>query len=105
MQMNVKDVQGTITFEKVSFSYGEDENLALKDINLEVKRGETVALVGMSGGGKSSLVSLIPRFYDVTEGRILLDGMDIRDVQVRSLRDNIGMVMQDSILFSELGSC
>ncbi len=96
-----KDVQGTIKFENVSFSYGEDENLALKNINLEVKRGETVALVGMSGGGKSSLVSLIPRFYDVTEGRILLDGTDIRDVKVRSLRDNIGMVMQDSILFSD----
>ncbi|KMY45629.1 multidrug ABC transporter ATP-binding protein [Bacillus sp. FJAT-27916] len=96
-----KDVQGTIKFENVSFSYGEDENLALKNINLEVKRGETVALVGMSGGGKSSLVSLIPRFYDVTEGRILLDGIDIRDVKVRSLRDNIGMVMQDSILFSD----
>ena len=96
-----KDVQGTIKFENVSFSYGEDENLALKNINLEVKRGETVALVGMSGGGKSSLVSLIPRFYDVTEGRILLDGNDIRDLKVRSLRDNIGMVMQDSVLFSE----
>ncbi len=96
-----KDVQGTITFDQVSFSYGEDENMALTDINLEVRRGETIALVGMSGGGKSSLVSLIPRFYDVTEGRILLDGVDIRDVQVRSLRDNIGMVMQDSILFSE----
>ncbi len=96
-----KDVQGTIKFENVSFSYGEDETLALKNINLEVKRGETVALVGMSGGGKSSLVSLIPRFYDVTEGRILLDGMDIRNFKVRSLRDNIGMVMQDSILFSD----
>ncbi len=96
-----KDVQGTIKFENVSFSYGEDENLALKNINLEVKRGETVALVGMFGGGKSFLVSLIPRFYDVTEGRILLDGIDIRDVKVRSLRDNIGMVMQDSILFSD----
>ena len=96
-----KDVQGTIKFENVSFSYGEDENLALKNINLEIKRGETVALVGMSGGGKSSLVSLIPRFYDVSEGRILLDGIDIRNFKVRSLRDNIGMVMQDSILFSD----
>ena len=96
-----KDVQGTIKFENVSFSYGEDENLALKNINLEVKRGQTVALVGMSGGGKSSLVSLIPRFYDVSEGRILLDGIDIRNFKVRSLRDNIGMVMQDSILFSD----
>src|SRR5690606_9922683 len=59
------------------------------------------ALVGMSGGGKSSLVSLIPRFYDVSEGRVLLDGTDIRKFKVRSLRDNIGMVLQDNILFSE----
>jgi subfamily B ATP-binding cassette protein MsbA len=70
-------------------------------VDLKVRAGETVALVGMSGGGKSSLVSLIPRFYDVTEGRILLDGTDIRDLQVRSLRDKIGMVLQDNILFSE----
>ena len=73
----------------------------LKNINLDVKQGETIALVGMSGGGKSSLVSLIPRFYDVTEGQILLDGQDIRDFKVRSLRDKIGMVLQDNILFSE----
>ena len=75
--------------------------LILKNINLDVKRGETIALVGMSGGGKSSLVSLIPRFYDVTEGQILLDGQDIRNFKVRSLRDKIGMVLQDNILFSE----
>ena len=73
----------------------------LKNINLEVKRGETIAFVGMSGGGKSSLISLIPRFYDVTGGRILLDGTDIRDFKVRSLRDKIGMVLQDNILFSD----
>jgi ATP-binding cassette, subfamily B, putative efflux pump len=94
-------VQGNISFNNVSFSYNEDEDLVLKNINLEVKKGETIALVGMSGGGKSSLVSLIPRFYDVTAGEILLDGTDIRSFQVRSLRDKIGMVFQDNILFSD----
>jgi subfamily B ATP-binding cassette protein MsbA len=94
-------VQGNISFNNVSFSYNEDEDLVLKNINLEVKKGETIALVGMSGGGKSSLVSLIPRFYDVTAGEILLDGTDIRSYQVRSLRDKIGMVFQDNILFSD----
>ncbi|CAM3372088.1 ABC transporter ATP-binding protein [Aeromicrobium ponti] len=96
-----RDVKGHIQFEKVSFSYNENEASVLKDISLDVKAGETVALVGMSGGGKSSLVGLIPRFYDVTEGRVLLDGTDIRSFKVRSLRDKIGMVLQDNILFSE----
>ncbi|OLS36813.1 ABC transporter ATP-binding protein [Bacillus sp. MRMR6] len=95
------EVKGDVTFNKVSFTYNESEELILKDINLNVKRGETVALVGMSGGGKSSLVSLIPRFYDVTKGRILLDGIDIREYKVQTLRDKIGVVFQDNILFSE----
>ncbi|AKP46158.1 ABC transporter ATP-binding protein [Bacillus smithii] len=96
-----KDVKGNIVFDHVSFAYDENEPEVLKDIDLEIKAGETVALVGMSGGGKSSLVSLISRFYDVTKGRILLDGVDIRDFKVRSLRDHIGMVLQDNILFSD----
>jgi ATP-binding cassette, subfamily B, putative efflux pump len=96
-----ENVQGNISFNNVSFSYNENEDLVLKNINLEVKKGETIALVGMSGGGKSSLVSLIPRFYDVTAGEILLDGTDIRNFNVRSLRDKIGMVFQDNILFSD----
>lgn len=95
------NVQGHIQIENVSFSYDEKEERVLKNISLDVRQGETIALVGMSGGGKSSLVSLIPRFYDVTEGRILLDGTDIRSFQVRTLRDKIGMVLQDNILFSE----
>ncbi|MGG0718325.1 ABC transporter ATP-binding protein [Robertmurraya massiliosenegalensis] len=94
-------VSGHIQLENVSFAYDEKEEKVLKNISLDVKEGETIALVGMSGGGKSSLVSLLPRFYDVTEGRILLDGIDIRDFQVRTLRDKIGMVLQDNILFSE----
>ncbi|MEJ9212616.1 ABC transporter ATP-binding protein [Bacillus smithii] len=96
-----KDVKGNIVFDHVSFAYDEDEPEVLKNIDLEIQAGETVALVGMSGGGKSSLVSLISRFYDVTKGRILLDGVDIRDFKVRSLRDHIGMVLQDNILFSD----
>ncbi|TKC16037.1 ABC transporter ATP-binding protein [Robertmurraya kyonggiensis] len=96
-----ENVRGHIQFENVSFSYEANEETILKNISLDVKEGETIALVGMSGGGKSSLVSLLPRFYDVTEGRILLDGTDIRSFKVRSLRDKIGMVLQDNILFSE----
>ncbi|MET3698737.1 ABC-type multidrug transport system fused ATPase/permease subunit [Bacillus oleivorans] len=96
-----KDVKGHITFKNVSFSYDEDEEKILKNLNLDIPAGETVALVGMSGGGKSSLISLIPRFYDITEGEILLDGTDIRNFKVRSLRDKIGLVLQDNILFSE----
>ncbi|MFS0820112.1 ABC transporter ATP-binding protein [Bacillus sp. 1P02SD] len=98
-----KNVSGNMKFENVSFSYGDDDDdqIVLKDVNLDIKSGETVALVGMSGGGKSTLVSLISRFYDVTDGRILLDGTDIRSYKVRSLRDKIGMVHQDTFLFSE----
>ncbi|KKB33757.1 ABC transporter ATP-binding protein [Bacillus thermotolerans] len=98
---DVQRVEGHIVFDHVDFSYDEEEEEVLHDIHLDVRAGETVALVGMSGGGKSSLVSLIPRFYDVTGGRILLDGTDIREFKVRSLRDHIGMVLQDNILFSE----
>lgn len=99
--MPVKKVDGHIRLENMSFRYDKGEDLALKNINLDVMPGETIALVGMSGGGKSTLVSLIPRFYDVTDGRIMLDGKDIRDLKVRSLRDKIGMVLQDTILFSD----
>ncbi|WP_307479937.1 ABC transporter ATP-binding protein [Cytobacillus purgationiresistens] len=96
-----KNVAGHIEFNNVQFSYNEKDGQVLKNIHLDVQQGETIALVGMSGGGKSSLVGLIPRFYDITGGNILLDGKDIRSFKVRSLRDNIGMVLQDNILFSE----
>ncbi|MDR6124784.1 ABC-type multidrug transport system fused ATPase/permease subunit [Bacillus sp. SLBN-46] len=95
------DVQGDISFEHVYFSYDQTDEMVLKDITLHVKKGETIAFVGMSGGGKSTLVSLIPRFYDVTKGQITLDGIDIRDFKVQTLRDKIGVVFQDNILFSE----
>lgn len=94
-------LEGNISFENIGFQYNDDEHQVLKDVNLEVEKGETIALVGMSGGGKSTLISLIPRFYDVTAGSIRVDGIDVRDVTQRSLRDNIGMVLQDNILFSE----
>lgn len=99
--VEVNEVKGNIQFDDVTFAYDKDEKPVLTNINLNVKQGETIALVGMSGGGKSSLVSLIPRFYDVSEGAVLLDGTDIRKFKVRSLRDKIGMVLQDNILFSD----
>ncbi|MFZ3590974.1 ABC transporter ATP-binding protein [Bacillus sp. DJP31] len=98
---DLQNVKGSISFKNVSFRYEENEQYVLKDVSLDIKQGETIAFVGMSGGGKSTLVTLIPRFYDVTGGQILLDGVDIRDSKVRSLRDNLGIVLQDSILFSD----
>lgn len=94
-------LEGNISIENMEFQYNDDENQVLKGVNLKVEKGETIALVGMSGGGKSTLISLIPRFYDVTSGSIKVDDIDVRDVTQRSLRDNIGMVLQDNILFSE----
>lgn len=94
-------LNGEVEFDHVSFQYDEEELPVLKDVTLHVDKGETIAFVGMSGGGKSTLISLIPRFYDVTGGSVKVDGKDIRDYQSRSLRDNIGMVLQDNILFSE----
>lgn len=97
----ITNVKGYVDIENVSFKYDENEPEVLKDVSLQVNKGETIAFVGMSGGGKSTLISLIPRFYDVTKGSIKVDGTDIRDVKARSLRDNIGMVLQDNTLFSE----
>src|SRR5699024_9665097 len=97
----LEDVQGWIDMENISFAYQKDEPNVINGVNLHVNKGETIALVGMSGGGKSTLVSLIPRFYDVLNGSIKIDGTDVREVTQRSLRDHIGMVLQDNILFSE----
>ncbi|MBW5470771.1 ATP-binding cassette domain-containing protein [Brevibacillus formosus] len=96
-----KRIRGEIRFENVSFRYREEGPLVLNNVNLSISSGETVAIVGMSGGGKSSLISLLPRFWDVTEGKITIDGIDIRDVKQQNLRHHIGMVQQDNILFSE----
>jgi subfamily B ATP-binding cassette protein MsbA len=89
-----------IEFRNVSFQYDSNDGLVLRDINLEIIKGRTVALVGMSGAGKSTLADLVPRFYDVTSGGILIDGTDVRNYNVRSLRRNIGVVTQESILFN-----
>ena len=96
----LRDVEGEITFKHVSFEYPDDHTPVLSDINLTIKPGEKVALVGPSGGGKTTLCNLIPRFYDPTEGEILLDGQNIRNVTLESLRSNVGVVQQDVYLFS-----
>jgi len=96
--VELQDVKGRITFENVSFNY--DETPVLKNINLEIEPGEMVALVGPTGVGKTTMVNLIPRFYDPTEGRILIDGRDIRTVKISSLRKHISMVLQDVFLFN-----
>lgn len=95
----VRQTQGRLQLESVSFGYFSDQPV-LKDITLEVQAGETLALVGPTGAGKSTLVSLIPRFYDPGAGRILLDGVDLRELQLRSLREQISVVLQDTALFS-----
>jgi len=92
-------VEGRITFENVSFNYGDGETV-LRDIDLLVAPGEIIALVGPSGAGKTTLVNLLPRFYDTTAGRILIDGRDLRAVTLASLREQIGIVPQETILFS-----
>ncbi len=91
---------GAIRLENVSFEYPDDHNQVLRDVNLSIRPGEKVALVGPSGGGKTTLCNLIPRFYDVTGGRILIDGQDVRSVTLKSLRSAIGVVQQDVYLFS-----
>ena len=94
------EVQGKIVFEQVSFHYEEHTEEVLQKIDLEVEPGEYIALVGSSGAGKSTLCSLIPRFYEVSEGAVKIDGVDIRDFTIRSLRKNIGIVQQDVYLFA-----
>ena len=98
--VELKDVKGDIAFEDVSFKYKDSAHRVLRHINLDVKAGSYVALVGSSGGGKTTLCSLIPRFYEVTKGIIKIDGKDIREVTLKSLRDNIGIVQQDVYLFA-----
>ncbi len=96
----LENVVGEVKFDKVSFRYSDNNKDVLSNIDLTVNAGENVALVGPSGSGKTTLCNLIPRFYDVSAGRILIDGMDIKDVTIQSLRSNIGMVQQDVYLFS-----
>lgn len=95
-----KDIDGTIRFEHVSFMYPDAEENVLTDIDFVAKPGETTAIIGSTGCGKTTLISLIPRFFDVTSGRITIGGKDVRDVTLRSLRDTIGYVPQKGVLFS-----
>jgi len=96
----MKNVKGDIEFDNVSFRYESEDKEVLTNLSLKVKAGESIALVGPSGGGKTTLCSLIPRFYDVSDGKILIDGTDIKDVTLKSLRNNIGVVAQEVYLFS-----
>ena len=97
---SLEDVEGRVEFENVSFSYSRDGNdQVLKGINLVVEPGETVAILGATGAGKSSLIHLIPRFYDVAAGCVRIDGVDVRDIELHSLRTHIGLALQEVILF------
>lgn len=98
--IELDSVQGEIEFNSVSFRYKENLDYVLKDFNLKIKKGQNIALVGPSGSGKTTVCALIPRFYDVTSGEILLDGKNITDITLKSLRNNIGIVQQDVYLFS-----
>lgn len=97
--VEIQSFENAITLENVSFSYGEKQ--VLNSINLTISKGKTVALVGASGGGKSTIINLIPRFYDVNSGSIKIDGTDIKNISLHSLREQIGIVTQDSILFND----
>lgn len=94
------DVHGDIEFENVTFEYSDDHNEVFRNLNLSIRAGEKVAIVGPSGGGKTTLCNLIPRFYDVTEGLIRLDGQDVKHYTLKSLRQNIGIMQQEVYLFS-----
>ncbi len=93
-------IDGRITFDHVSFRYDAEESLIVQDLSLEILPGQTVAIVGGTGAGKTTVLSMIPRFYDPTEGRILLDGLDIRKYRKKSVRENIAIVLQDTLLLS-----
>lgn len=92
-------VQGRVAFEHVSFGY-DDDRLILKDVSFTAEPGQTIALVGPTGAGKTTIVNLLSRFYDPTEGRVTIDGYDIRDVTVKSLRAQVMAMMQESFVFS-----
>lgn len=98
--VELKDVKGKVELRDVTFRYNENGENILEDTNLIINPGENVALVGPSGGGKTTLCNLIPRFYDVNEGKVLVDDIDVKDLTLKSLRENIGMVQQDVYLFS-----
>ncbi|RLM59982.1 ABC transporter ATP-binding protein, partial [Halorubrum sp. Atlit-9R] len=93
-------IRGEVVFENVSFRYEESKPVVLHDVSFRVQPGQRVALVGPTGAGKSTIVNLLMRFYDSTDGTILIDGMDIKDVTLSSLREQMGIVLQDSFIFA-----
>lgn len=99
--VEIKNVKGEVKFENVHFAYSDGGNAILKGINLHVKAGETIAIVGPSGSGKSTMMALLQRFYDPTHGKVLIDGKNIKDLKQQSLRKQIGVVLQDALLFNE----
>src|SRR5439155_4937648 len=99
--IRLSDFRQDIEFRNVSFNYNDSRLPVLRNVDLKVSLGEVIALVGTSGSGKSTLVNLIPRFFDPTDGQILIDGIDIRDVTLDSLRSMIGMVRQETVLFND----
>ncbi|HEX8684194.1 MAG TPA: ABC transporter ATP-binding protein [Ardenticatenaceae bacterium] len=93
-------IEGTVTFDHVQFRYDPEQEMVLKEVDLHVRAGETIALVGQTGSGKSSIINLIMRFYDPVEGRVMIDGHDLREVTLESLRSQMAIVLQDSFIFS-----
>jgi ATP-binding cassette subfamily B protein len=98
---SIKSIKGKIEFKDVSFRYNENLPFVFEHINFTVNQGETIAFVGHTGQGKSTLINLLPRLYDVTKGKILIDGIDIRKIPLKTLRKNIGLVPQETFLFSD----
>ncbi|MDI6617933.1 MAG: ABC transporter ATP-binding protein [Clostridiales bacterium] len=97
--VHVDSIKGDVAFENVSFKY--NDSYVLKNIDINAKKGSTIAIMGATGSGKSSIINLIGRYYDVTEGRITIDGFDVRDMQLKTIRENMAVVMQDTFLFSD----
>lgn len=98
--LEIKNVKGEISFNHVDFSYGKGEGKVLDNFSVDITQGEKLAIVGPSGAGKTTICNLIPRFYDVNSGSVTVDGLDVRDIKIKSLRENIGIVQQDVYLFS-----
>lgn len=99
--IDLENVKGDVCYDNVSFHYSDDNKTVLSQVSIHIPAGKSVALVGPSGGGKTTICSLLPRFYDVTAGKVTIDGKDVRDLTLKSLRNQIGMVQQDVYLLTE----